>query len=240
MEKNYNGIKITINEEDLKKQGVIYLLEFPNSKFYIGQTIQKLRERIYKHCKYNNKCSKLRNAIQKYKEFKVSVLEENLTIGQLNSFEGYYIRLFNSNGKDGYNLESGGNNKTHSEETKNKMSESQKGKRLSEETKKKLSEVNKGKKPSEETRKKLSEAGKCKIISEKTKKKMSESKKGNINGSKKVKSVPDNKIFNSCKEAAAYYNIDKKSFNKYYNGKVHQKSGQTFIIVEVKDEDNSN
>ncbi len=48
----------------------------------------------------------------------------------------------------------------HSEETRKKLSEANKGKKLSEETKKKLSEANKGKKLSEETKKKLSEVQK--------------------------------------------------------------------------------
>tara|TARA_Y100000780_G_scaffold133768_1_gene120330 strand:+ start:50 stop:355 length:306 start_codon:yes stop_codon:yes gene_type:complete len=57
--------------------------------------------------------------------------------------------------------------KTHSEETKRKMSEAHKGKKHSEETKRKMSEAkmgripwNKGKSPSEETKRKMSEAQK--------------------------------------------------------------------------------
>ena len=56
--------------------------------------------------------------------------------------------------------------KTHSAETRRKISDSHKGKILSEETKRKLSEANKGntyhkgKKVSEETRRKISEANK--------------------------------------------------------------------------------
>lgn len=70
------------------------------------------------------------------------------------------------------------------EETKRKLSEAHKGRKLSEEHKKKISESNKGeksywygKKLSEETRKKMSDSQKCKTISEETKKKMSENLK---------------------------------------------------------------
>jgi hypothetical protein len=143
--KEYSGIQVTIKQEDLKKQGVIYLLEFPNGKVYIGQTIRKFNQRVKQHCMVDNKSPKLKNAIQKYKEFNVSILEENLTIWQLNSFEGYYIKLFNSNGEDGYNLDSGGNNRRSSDETKKKLSDIGKGKVKSDEHKRKLSDGNKGK-----------------------------------------------------------------------------------------------
>ena len=74
-----------------------------------------------------------------------------------------------------------------SEETRKKMSESKKGKKLSEEHRKKISESRKGenhpmygKKHSEETRKKMSESHKGHTVSEETRKKISESKKGKI------------------------------------------------------------
>ena len=50
----------------------------------------------------------------------------------------------------------------HSEETKQKISEGHKGKRLSDTTKKKLSDLNKGKKLSDETKKKMSDSRKGK------------------------------------------------------------------------------
>ena len=76
-------------------------------------------------------------------------------------------------------------NKTHTEKTKEKMSEVRKGdknhfygKSHSEETKNKISEANKGKTHTEEARKKMSEAAKGRIFSEEHKRKLSESKKG--------------------------------------------------------------
>jgi hypothetical protein len=79
-------------------------------------------------------------------------------------------------------------NKTHTEKSKEKMSEVKKGdknhfygKSHSEETKNKISESKKGKTPTEETRKKMSEAAKGRIFSEEHKRKLSESKKRKIN-----------------------------------------------------------
>ena len=72
-----------------------------------------------------------------------------------------------------------------SEETKRKISESNKGKTASEETRRKISEAHKGRTHSEETRKKMSEARKGeknhnygKIHSEETRRKISESQIG--------------------------------------------------------------
>ena len=68
--------------------------------------------------------------------------------------------------------------KTHSEETRRKMSDTRKGKTHSEETKRKQSEAQKGKIRSEEHRRKLSEVNKGKTLSEETKRKMSNAQKG--------------------------------------------------------------
>lgn len=73
----------------------------------------------------------------------------------------------------------------HSEDTRRKISESEKGKKnhnygknLSEETKRKISKAMKGKKMSEDSRKKLSESRKGMVISSETCRKISESHKG--------------------------------------------------------------
>ena len=76
----------------------------------------------------------------------------------------------------------------HSKESKEQISESQKGNKnalgsvRSPEARKKVSEARKGKKLSSEHRSKLSEAKKGKKLSEETKRKISEARKGNHNG----------------------------------------------------------
>jgi hypothetical protein len=78
--------------------------------------------------------------------------------------------------------------KTHSEETRKKMSDSHTGKPLSEETKRKIRESKKGEKNpmygkefSEEHRKRLSDSKKGKTFTEEHKKKLSDGKKGDKN-----------------------------------------------------------
>ena len=104
---------------------------------------------------------------------------------KLNWFEKFYIKKFNAR-QVGYNLTDGGDGilgRKHTEETRKKMSESQKanyikenhpnfGKHLSEETKEKLGEAKKDKPRSEETKQKISDAMKGKHHSEDTKQKM--------------------------------------------------------------------
>jgi hypothetical protein len=64
--------------------------------------------------------------------------------------------------------------KKHSEKTKRKMAETNKGHTVSKETRRKLSKINTGKKLSEKTKSKLATAGKNKEHSEETKQKMRE------------------------------------------------------------------
>jgi hypothetical protein len=66
--KEYSGVKVTINEEDLNKKGVIYLMEFPNGKAYVGQSSKSLRKRIQGHCDKASGCPLVKKAMNKYGE----------------------------------------------------------------------------------------------------------------------------------------------------------------------------
>jgi hypothetical protein len=96
--------------------------------------------------------------------FKKEILIKGLTLEEANKAETSLILQKQSLAPNGYNLNTGGDKKLPSEETKKKMSESaKKVKRrpLSDVTKARISASEKGKKVSEETRMKLSEAAKA-------------------------------------------------------------------------------
>jgi molecular chaperone DnaK (HSP70) len=112
---------------------------------------------------------------------RIIFLKQNLTETEAFRHEMYMIDVF---GRIDLgtgilrNMTDGGEGSSNpSEETRIKMSESQKGKIFSEEHRRKLSEAHKGKTTSEEHRRKLSEAHKGKTTSEDHKRKISEANK---------------------------------------------------------------
>ena len=154
-------------------EGVIYLLVFPNEKKYVGQTINfSDRMRSYRN---NNFDVPVHNAIRHFgwknvKLYKLEIINgpcKDTIIEIMNVYEPYYIQEHNThidNG-EGYNCDLGGRNKTPSLVTRNKMSESTKGKKhpnwgkkLSKELCNKIAESHKGKKRTEEHKKNISES----------------------------------------------------------------------------------
>ena len=83
-----------------------------NGKYYIGQTIQNVKERFYQHCA--TKCSQailnmvIHKAINKYgkSNFTIEVIEE-VESTNLNDRERYWIRYYDSY-NNGYNSTEGG------------------------------------------------------------------------------------------------------------------------------------
>jgi group I intron endonuclease len=149
--------------------GTIYILKNKlDGKCYIGQTIQKVYNRLRDHRKAK---SYIGNALRMYGEENFErIIIENVPDDELDELEKKKIIEYNSLVPNGYNLDSGGNlNKHHHEETKKKMSkhmiENNPMKDL--EIRKKVGEANKGRIPwnkglegaySEEHIKKLSDA----------------------------------------------------------------------------------
>lgn len=149
-------------------QYTVYMHKFPNGKKYIGITCQEPYKRWLNGKGYKNN-SYMQNAIMKYGWNNVEhiILYTNLSKEEAEQKEIDLIKLFKTNNrKYGYNIENGGNCKgTHSLQTRRKISESNKNKKISRETKEKISIALKGikKNPmSEETKRKqrLSHIGK--------------------------------------------------------------------------------
>lgn len=165
-----------------------------NGKRYIGQTCQKPTRRWksgggYKEHPY------FYRAIQKYgwNNFEHYIIQDGLTKEEANILENLNIIAYNTiNSNFGYNLTTGGEQPTFSEETRQKLSEMRKGekhhlygKHLSEETKQRISKANKGRKLSDDVKLKLSKSHKGKNnprygchLSKETKEKISKHHKG--------------------------------------------------------------
>lgn len=250
---------IWLDESDKDKTNVIYMLIFPNWKYYIGQTSQKLYERISRgHSRIlDNPRNRKDRAVKKYKTFHVMVLDNCKDLDELNIKEQYWIELYDTF-NNGYNSTTGGDSYKMSDEARKKIGEYNKGKIITEDHRRILSKTHKGKIISDETRKKIGKSNKGKIftdehriklsnshkgrmISEDHRKKLNEShknisdearKKNSESHSIKCKSIPDNIIFDSIKQCVEYYSkYDKWIKIQLYldNGKIHIKSGQTFV-----------
>ncbi len=147
-----------------------------NGKCYIGQTIYSLAHRWSGHNVERRGCVALQEALKKYgkENFCVEELVQCKSLQELNNTEEYFISYYNCIAPNGYNIEPGGNNKTHSAETRRKIGLGNKGKIISAKTKIKMSAATKGeknpfygRKHSSETKLKISIANKGKLSSKK-------------------------------------------------------------------------
>jgi group I intron endonuclease len=127
-------------------------------------------------------------ALRKYgsKSFSWKILQECGTIEELNQLEIFYIGYYDTFGNNGYNLTVGGKSGLvgfkHTDKSKRRMSEAQKGKKLSEETKRRMSKAQKNKVVSKEVRRKISEGHRGFKLPEKVKRKISVALKGRFTG----------------------------------------------------------
>ena len=108
---------------------VIYLITNQvNGKQYIGQT-KNLNQRLTEHFTAKNGKSLINRSICKNGKhnFTVEIMHEKLSQLDANDFEEFYIRVFQTLSPNGYNLLPGGNNHSHSLETRIKISATKKG-----------------------------------------------------------------------------------------------------------------
>ncbi len=107
-----------------------------NGKVYIGQTTQLLRDRWSDHARpsmgrHKNR-SAIASAIRKHGKdnFVIEQIDEAVSLDELNIKEVTYIKAFGCLSPGGYNLELGGNSKACHEETKEKIRETLKGRKI--------------------------------------------------------------------------------------------------------------
>jgi group I intron endonuclease len=101
-----------------------------SGKCYIGQSIQSPNQRRLEHIndsKYTTKTYHFHNALRKYgiDTFTWEVIATANSIEELNLLEEQYVTQYDSI-NNGFNIRQAGNNKLHSKESKQRMSESQK------------------------------------------------------------------------------------------------------------------
>ena len=156
-----------------------------NNKIYIGQTISDVKYRWWAHCKPSKRNGQvISRAIQKYGKdnFTFEVIDSALNIDELNNKETYWIEYYNSRDKEkGYNVAFGGGNRAMPEETKQKLSKVNSGKKkppISDEHRRKLSEAAKKRTMRQETKDKISKSHIGVKPSEETRVKLSLAKKG--------------------------------------------------------------
>lgn len=183
---------------------IVYKITHKKSlKSYIGITTD-YQKRMREHKQAKGGCRYLYNAVRRYgfDAFEHKIIAKAHSWEELCLKEQAFIKFFGTKAPDGYNLTDGGEGSLGlkpSAETRQKMSEAQKGnkgntnmlgKKLSDETRQKIGEASKGnkyalgntnmlgKKHSNETKRKMSEAKRGRKFSDETKRKMSEAAKG--------------------------------------------------------------
>lgn len=101
--------------------GLIYCIVFPSGKKYIGQTRQKINQRLNQH-KSSKDDTIISNAFRKYKSFTCEILKK-CDDDTLDMYEQHFISMYGTLFPNGYNLRSGGQNGYHfTEEVKLKCS----------------------------------------------------------------------------------------------------------------------
>jgi len=118
-----------------------------NGKIYIGQTIKSIYTRWLSHIsRSKNKITAIGAAIDKHgkENFIVEEIDGANSLSELNYKEEFWIYKLNSVYPFGYNLNYGGKNRKHSEESKRKIGLANSKRAWKESSKQKISKANSG------------------------------------------------------------------------------------------------
>ena len=187
-----------------------------NDKVYVGQTLRSIELRWSEHCRLTK--SKHRSAIRcaialhSPAVFKIEIIDTANTIEELNEKEVFWIDKLNTLSPNGYNLDSGGKNRTFCTETRQKMSMAKMGKSrpVSQEERQKRSATRKGKPLSDVHKQALKSAERFKI---------------------KIRCIENNTTYNCCGDASKSLNLDSNSIYRCAKGKRKQHKGYHFEVI---------
>lgn len=198
----------------------IYKITNPKGRIYIGQS-RNVRKRLKEYKRITSGIKgqpKILNSLKKYgaDKHKFEIIHECL-ISELNEMERYYQDLYSCIGKGGLNCsltEASDRKALYSEETRRKISDSNKGKVMTIEQKKKISESKKGISLSAETKEKLRIAGLGRKMSDKNKKILNEYWTGRKHLPESIEKIRKSKIGKkmpkSVGEAARLFHTGRK------------------------------
>jgi group I intron endonuclease len=212
-------------------------------KCYIGQTVQKLKDRWHDHIRGDKQPEGyLHRAINKYgaENFTMEEIDSSKTTGGLNVLEEFYIRMYDTISPKGYNLHPGGFNKMCHPDTKEKISRALKGREIPN----RWSGGNTTT-PSEETRAKISATLKGRPIAnrytggnksprtEEQKKHLSKLNKGKPNMvlNKRIFCIETGEVFESINEAAAALGVNRVTVSSWLKTGKAGRLGKTFRFI---------
>lgn len=202
-----------------RRKGLILVIIYKitnkiNRKNYIGQTCRTLEERMKEHLSHTTQY--IDKVLRKYGKdnFEISIIDNAITIDELNEKEMYWISHFDSIKPNGYNLCIGGDNTkgySHRLESRLKMSESQYKRNMKGENNPFY-----GKEHSDETKKKMKKSWEKRQNADELKRQLIENaaKKNR----RKVINIDTKEVFDSVRDAAEKYNLKETHISRVCRG----------------------
>ena len=162
-----------IAEAATKTAGIYYWKNNLNGKGYVGQSLNlKKRIRTYLRRRFAD-IPRFYSSVQKYglENFTCyKVMDCCPSKVALNYWETYWIKALDTFGPNGYNMTTGGNANSITDEIRIKIRNSLRGRTVSDETKRRMSNAHRGRRHSEESRRKISETNKSMEIRQRIRK----------------------------------------------------------------------